>query len=136
LKRLSIDNLWLRLEIDNFGLNEENYLSDITNFTKTINMYSVNNDETTSTLFYKKENLQVDPMGIENINSLKKILIERYLLSHNIILTDKFMKPYSDYKIISNMQMNIYISLNYNGLIRQTNLKRTKYVINSVHRID
>jgi hypothetical protein len=58
-------------------LNEENFLADITNFTNTIKIFAIGNNETTKTLFYKKGNIQVDTMSNNNINSLKKILSKR-----------------------------------------------------------
>jgi hypothetical protein len=103
-------------------LNEENYLADITNYTNTIKMYAIGNVETTTTLFYKKGNIQVDTMSNDNISSLKEIFIKRYQLSHDIILTDKFLKPYSDYQLISNIQTNIYICLKFNGVMIETSL--------------
>jgi hypothetical protein len=111
--------LWLKLEVEIFGLNEENFLADITTI-----------------LFYKKGNIQVDTQSNDNINSVKKILIKRYLLSHDIILTDKYMKPYSDYQFIKNIQTNIYISIKHEGIIIQTGLKRTKYIINNTQNVD
>jgi hypothetical protein len=136
MKRLSIKGLWLKLEVETFGLNEENFLADITNFTNTIKISAIGNNETTTILFYKKGNIQVDTMSNDNINSLKKILTKRYQLSHDIILTDKFLIPYSDYQILSNIQTNIHICLKFNGIIIQTSLKRTKYIINNLNNID
>jgi hypothetical protein len=111
IKRFSIHNSWLTLDV-------------------------YYNDETTTTLFYKKGNVQIDTRSNDNINSLKKILIKRYLLSHDIVLTDKFTKPYPEYQLIKNIQTNIYICIIHEGIIKQTSLKRTKYIINNDQNID
>jgi hypothetical protein len=126
----------LKLDAENLGLDESNYLADITNFTNTINIRTASNDETTTILFYKKGNIQVDTRSNDNIRSLKKNLIKRYLLSHDIILTDKYLKPYSEYRLIKNIQSNIHICIKHEGIIKQTSLKRTKYVINNGQNID
>jgi hypothetical protein len=115
IKRFSIHNSWLKLDAEYFGLNEENDLADITNFTNTINIQIISDDETTTTLFYKKGNVQIDTRSNDNINSLKKILIKRYLLSHDKVLTDKYMKPYTEYQLIKNIQTNIYICITHEG---------------------
>jgi hypothetical protein len=60
MKRFCIQRLWHKLEVETFGLNEENYLADITNYTNTIKMYAIGNNETTTILFYKKGSIQVD----------------------------------------------------------------------------
>jgi hypothetical protein len=111
-------------------------LVDITNFTNKINIQITSNDETTTTLFYKKGNVQVDTRNNENISSLKKILIKRYFLSHDIVLADKFTKPYSEYQLIKNVQASIHICIIHEGIIKQTSLKRTKYIINNGQNID
>jgi hypothetical protein len=136
LKRLSIHDSWLKLEVEFFGLNEDNCLADITNFTNTINIQTISNDETTTILFYKKGNVQIDTRSNDNINSLKKILIKRYLLSPDIVLTDKYLKPYPEYQLIKNIQTNIYICIKHEGIIKLTGLKRTKYIINNAQNID
>jgi hypothetical protein len=38
IKRFSIHDSWLVLDVENFGISEDNYLVDITNFTNTINI--------------------------------------------------------------------------------------------------
>jgi hypothetical protein len=123
IKRFSIHDSWLILDVENFGIYEDNYLVDITNFTNKINIQIISNNETTTTLFYKKGNVQIDTRSNDNINSLKKNLIKRCLLSHDIVLTDKFAKPYSEYQLIKNIQANIHICIIHEGIIKQTSLK-------------
>jgi hypothetical protein len=81
-------------------------------------------------IFYKNGKIQCQTKASDNIRSFKKKILKKYHLSKDLILTNKLLKPFSEYKKISNVDSRIYISLNFNGSVIQTGLKRTKSIIN------
>jgi hypothetical protein len=76
--------------------------------------------------FAKNGKVQYDIKANDNIRSLKKKIMKKYQLSKDIVLTDKYLKPFLEYMKVSEINSTIYIGFKFNGVIIQTSIKRTK----------
>jgi hypothetical protein len=59
--------------------------------------------------FSKNEKIQYDTKANDNIRSLRKKILKKYRLSKEIVLIDKFLKLFLEFKKIKNISSAIFI---------------------------